>query len=151
MDYTARLQGADDVVHANAGCLFGLYCEIRWQMRPCRMRSFLVVMATPDPTDVIKVFFGHDNELVQALKLQCLDESFHMGPQVRRHQWCFFSPSPGWTSALHQNEPILRVVVPHYAFGCDAWNMGLDCDLLRVAVDDATAVAAGCTVRCAGC
>lgn len=48
-----------------------------------RMWSFLVVMATPDPTDVIKMFFGYDHKLVQALELKSLNEAFHMGPQVR--------------------------------------------------------------------
>ena len=47
------------------------------------MRSLFVVMPTPDSADVIQVFFGDDDKLVQALELQSLDEPFDMGPQVR--------------------------------------------------------------------
>jgi hypothetical protein len=46
------------------------------------MRSLFVVMPTPDSADVIQVFFGHDDKLVQTFKLKSLDESLDVGPQI---------------------------------------------------------------------
>lgn len=83
------------------------------------MWSFLVVMATPDPTDVIKMFFGHDYELVEALKLQRLDKSFHMGSQVRRHRGVSFHLRPAGFQHFIKLSRILRVVVSHHIFRCE--------------------------------
>ena len=77
---------ADDVVRADAGDFIGRCNEIWWQLIAGRMRSFFVVVPTPDSADVVQVFFGDDNELVETLELQSLDESFDMGPQNRGHR-----------------------------------------------------------------
>ena len=84
------------------------------------MWSFLVVMATPDPTDVIKMFFGHDYELVEALKLQRLDKSCHMGSQVRRHRGVSFHLRPAGFQHFIKLSRILRIVVSHHIFRCEA-------------------------------
>ncbi len=83
MDHAAEFGCADDVAHADAGDFFRSCCEIRRQMITRAMRSFFVVLPTPDAADVIQVLFSHDHELVQAFELQCLDEPFDMCPQIR--------------------------------------------------------------------
>ncbi len=44
--------------------------------------SFFVVVAAPEATDVVQMTFTHDDEFVQALKLQRLDESLDVGSQI---------------------------------------------------------------------
>jgi len=46
------------------------------------MRSFFVVMPTPDAADVIEMFFGNNDKLIEALELQRLDETLNVSPQV---------------------------------------------------------------------
>ena len=56
--------------------------EVRWKVATGRMWSFLVVMPTPDAANMVEMLFRYDHELVQALKLQCLDESLDAGSQI---------------------------------------------------------------------
>lgn len=86
LDHATEPVFADDVVRADAGDFIGRCNEIWWQLIAGRMRSFFVVVPTPDSADVVQVFFGDDNELVETLELQSLDESFDMGPQNRGHR-----------------------------------------------------------------
>jgi len=46
------------------------------------MRSFFVVVAAPNPANVIEMPFGNDDKLIELLELQRLDESFDVSPQV---------------------------------------------------------------------
>ena len=82
MNHATKLRCAYDVPHANGRCFRGRSCEIRWQMIAGGVRSFFVVMPTPDSADVIEMLFGDNHELVQALTFKRLDESLDMGSQI---------------------------------------------------------------------
>ena len=82
MAHATELRGADDVVQTNGADFARWGSEIRGQVIAGRMRSLFVVMPTPDSADVIQVFFGHDDKLVQTFKLKSLDESLDVGPQI---------------------------------------------------------------------
>jgi len=82
MDHATELRGADDVVYSDAGDFFRRCCKIRWQMLARGMRTFLVVVPTPNSADVIQMLFCDDHKLVQTFELQSLDESFDMGSQI---------------------------------------------------------------------
>ncbi len=82
MDDAAEFCCADDVVQTNGRCFFRRCREVWWQVIAGRMRSFLVVMPTPDSAHMVKMFFGHDHKLIQALELQRLNESLDVGPQI---------------------------------------------------------------------
>ena len=77
------------------------------------MRSFSVVVATPDSADVIQVFFGDDNELVETLELQRLDEALDVGPQLGRHRNRSFDLNPAGFEHVVELSAELHVVVPH--------------------------------------
>lgn len=83
LDHATKLRCANDVAHSNRRCFLWRICKIRWQIIAGGVRSFFVVMATPDSADVIEMLFGDDHKFVQALELQSLDESCDMGPQIR--------------------------------------------------------------------
>lgn len=47
-----------------------------------RMRSYFVVMPTPNSAHMVEMFFGYDHKLTQALELQCRNESLDAGSQI---------------------------------------------------------------------
>ena len=89
-----------------------------------RMRSFLVVVPTPDSAHMIEMFFGDDHELVQALELESLNETFHMGPQIRRQRCIPFHDGTAGFQHLIELTTELRIVVPHDVFGREAHVFG---------------------------
>ena len=82
MDDAAEFCCADDVVQTNGRCFFRRSCEVWCQVIAGRVRSLFVVVAAPDAADVIQMLFGNDDKLIEALRLQCLDEAFDVGSQV---------------------------------------------------------------------
>jgi len=46
------------------------------------MSPLLVVVVTPDTERMVEMFLDHDDELVKALELQRLDESFGMARRL---------------------------------------------------------------------
>ena len=82
MDHAAEFCRADDVAHSNCRCFFRRCRKVWWEVISGRVRSFFVVVTTPDAADVIEMLFGNDDEFVQTFELQRLDESLDVGSQI---------------------------------------------------------------------
>lgn len=92
-------------------------------------------MATPDSADVIEMFFGDDDKLVQTFELQCLDKAFDMSPQVRCHRNRPFDLNPAGVENLIKLAAELRVVVPHEVFRSEAHVFGNDQEIASLLAD----------------
>jgi hypothetical protein len=104
MDHAAEFRGADNVIHPNGGCFFRWHSKVRRQMFPRRMWAFFVIMAAPHPANVIQMFFGDDDKLVQTLEFQRLNESAPHEPADSATVACSVSQWHRWISAPHRTE-----------------------------------------------
>lgn len=128
MDHAAKLRGADKVAHTNDGYFVRRCFQIRRQVIARRMRSFLVVMAAPNSSDLIELFLWDDDKLAQTFELQCLDEFFDMGSQIRRHPDRPFDLNAAVGELVIESATELYVVVPHHIF---RWHRRYDAFLHR--------------------
>lgn len=78
-----------------------------------RVRSFFVVVAAPDSADVIEMFLRDDDKLIEALKLQRLDEALDVGPQIGRHRNSSCDLNPAGFEHVVELSAELHVVVPN--------------------------------------
>lgn len=69
-------------------------------------------MQLPLPIDVVEMFLTNDHELIQAFVLQCLDESFHVHPEMGRLGTVRFDIDAAPREYLVELPRISRIVVP---------------------------------------